>query len=199
MQNKPNFHKHQNRHNISYRKHLREFPAVRTGPKQTQSNPISNLLFAPLPSWREKIRLEAFGQCKDIFLYLVADLSKDAHYLLIGAGGEVWIFERMVDHFGIAWENGTILPGVVAKCDDVIEIDTVKIVDVIRDVFGDIDADLSHYPDRPFADTYRFYSSRKCFDGVTFEMPCPGFSDLASTGIAGAEEHDVQLWFICIL
>ena len=101
---------------------------------------------------------EAFGQSKDIFFYLVADFSKDAHYLLIGAVGEVGIFERMVDNFSFVWENGAVLPGAVAKSDDVIEIDTVKIVDVIRGVFGNIDSDFSHNSDGPFADTYWFYS-----------------------------------------
>ncbi|MHC4638022.1 MAG: hypothetical protein ACYTBV_11045 [Planctomycetota bacterium] len=46
LQNKPNLPKHQNNHNACYRKGLREFFTFRTPKKQTQSNPIPNLLFA---------------------------------------------------------------------------------------------------------------------------------------------------------
>jgi hypothetical protein len=46
MQNKPNFPKHKNNHNICYCKELREYTTLQPTPKQTQSNPIPNLLFA---------------------------------------------------------------------------------------------------------------------------------------------------------
>jgi thiamine-phosphate pyrophosphorylase len=43
MQNKPNLPKPQNNHNHSYGKVLSNYTALQPGPKQTQSNPISNL------------------------------------------------------------------------------------------------------------------------------------------------------------
>jgi hypothetical protein len=52
MQNKPNFPKHQNNHNLSYRKDLWGFSAFPTPKKQSQSNPISNLPASLLPSIR---------------------------------------------------------------------------------------------------------------------------------------------------
>jgi hypothetical protein len=48
MQNKPNFNKHQNNHKLCYDKELRGYTALRKPQKQTQSNPISNLLFVSL-------------------------------------------------------------------------------------------------------------------------------------------------------
>jgi hypothetical protein len=48
MQNKPNFNKHQNNRKYGYSKGLQKYSTLWTRPKQTQSNPISNLLFASL-------------------------------------------------------------------------------------------------------------------------------------------------------
>jgi len=125
----------------------------------------------------------------------VADAAEDGELLLLGAGGVGGIIERPVVTIYLAGEDGAGLIGVSADGDDGLHRLVEEFVEVLGGVAGDVDADFGHDFDGEWMDESGWVGSGTGdSDAVVDGGAQDPLGEVASAGVAGAEDEDERLF-----
>ena len=103
------------------------------------------------------------------------------------------IVETHVNDLRVAGEYGAGLMGVAADGHDVVERNAAEVGQCLARVVGDVHPGLGHDFDRMGVQPVGFDASRVRLDDIALEAARPPLGHLASAGIAGTQEQDLDL------
>lgn len=120
-------------------------------------------------------------------LNLIADASKDAAFLVVGARCVGGIIEAPMQLVRGAREGGAGVAGVVAHGDDIIERLTDEFLQRLRVLPGDVDADFPHGFDGQRMDVAGgFGPGAEDLEVITAQFSEPSLGHVTAAGIARA-------------
>ncbi len=114
----------------------------------SDSGPVQKSAQAPTPL-RSRFGNNLSTRCifeeprAQVFAYLVAYFAEERQAFRFGALEGRGIFERVMKRDGSGKEWAVVF-GVIANCEDVIELFALKLVHVLGTVGGNVDAQLAH-------------------------------------------------------